>query len=68
VGYDVYDRETGNLVDSFPTQQQALAMVRRVIEASGKDAVASWVVGPNDHDGEVSSGKALIDRAMAARV
>jgi hypothetical protein len=68
MGYDVYDRDTANLVESFHTEEEALALVRRAIKRAGTAAVASWVLGPNDHDDEVLEGQLLIERAEHAHV
>ena len=48
--YDMYDTETGNLWASFPTQEEALAEVRRAIATGGEEAVAAWALGRSDQE------------------
>lgn len=66
--YEVYDISTANLVRSFPTQEAALAMVRRLVERSGPEAVETWAMSGSDLTGEMLAGKDLIRRALQARV
>ncbi len=64
MGYDIYDIETGNLIDSFPTEEAAFAEVRRAIEEDGPDAIRHWSVGRSDHVGEALTGQRLIERVQ----
>lgn len=66
MAYDIHDVETANLVRSFPTEEAALAMVRRAVERSGPGAVEAWVLGRTDLNGKVLTGEELVDRAMRA--
>ncbi|MGI8554159.1 MAG: hypothetical protein ACR2PL_25735 [Dehalococcoidia bacterium] len=66
--YDIYDIETANLVRSFPTEEAALAMVRRAVERSGAEAVEAWALSRTDLAGEVSIGKDLVKRVLQAPV
>jgi hypothetical protein len=63
MGYEIYDRESGNLVDGFPTEREALEMVRRVIEEDGAEAVDGWLLGSVEQPGKALSGQDLLVRA-----
>ena len=39
--YELWDDDTGNLLDAYDTEQAALKDVRATIETDGRDAVAS---------------------------
>lgn len=64
MAYDIYDRESANLIDSFPTEKEALAMVKQVIEEDGPASVASWVLGTIGRPETALTGKDLVARAM----
>lgn len=64
MAYNIYDRESFNLVDSFPTEEEALAMVKRAIKEDGPESVESWVLGEMGFPEKALSGQSLIDRAM----
>lgn len=63
--YELYDRDTGNLVDTFASEREALATVRRAIDADGPESVAPWLLGRTDHNGPVIRGAALVERALS---
>ncbi len=62
-GYAIYDTETANLIDTFHTEEEALALVKRAVDEDGPESVEGWVLGQTDHAGKVLSGWELIDRA-----
>lgn len=67
--YDLLDRDTGNLVGRFASEDDALAFVRGLIEANGDDVVDTIMLGGRDDRGHVlpaESGAALAQRAMAS--
>jgi hypothetical protein len=67
--YEIWDTETGNLIGEFPTEDEALQLVRHAIEDWGKDAAATLVMGYGQNDevaSQVAEGEALIKRALSA--
>lgn len=68
MGYDIYDTDTANMVGSFATEHEALAMVQRAVEEDGPESVESWALGRSDRSGDVLSGQQLIERALGAHV
>ena len=67
MGYDIYDTETANLIDSFPTEEAALEEIRRAVEEDGPDSIEGWAVGRSDHTGEALAGQKLLERVMPMR-
>jgi hypothetical protein len=63
MGYDIYDLQTRNLLDSFRTEQEALEAVQLAIKEDGPDSVQSWALGPSDRSAKAVSGSELIARA-----
>jgi hypothetical protein len=61
--YDLFDVDTNNLVRSFATEKDALAMVERAIRRSGPESVEAWVLSRTDFTGPVLSGNELVARA-----
>jgi hypothetical protein len=77
VWYELWDRETGNLVGSYRTEAEALAAVREEIRAYGRESEAVTSLGllrrkpRRGHlipkgGGLVAEGAALVERALAA--
>ena len=67
--YDLLERDTGNLVGRFASEDEALAFVRGLIEANGEDVVDTIILGGRDDRGHIlptESGAALARRAMAS--
>jgi hypothetical protein len=67
--YDLLDRDTGNLVGRFASEDEALAFVRALIETNGEDVAETIVLGGRDDHGHVlpvESGAALARRAMVS--
>lgn len=69
--YEIWDKETRNILTWHPTEAEALAVVAATVARHGRDAVASWVLAredgsERDEDGNIAAGDALIDRALHA--
>lgn len=67
--YELWDKETGNLVDTFDTEQEALRAVQEVIETQGIAAAKALLLGVEDDVGRstlLAEGSALIERAQVA--
>ena len=64
VDYEVLDRDSGNLVATFPNEQATRAAVRAAIQRDGSEAIAPWLVGRIDHQGPVLQGQALVAWAL----
>jgi len=68
VPYDVLDAETGNLFGRFPTEAEALAFVRSLIEANGAAVTDTVLFGGRDDAGHVlpvETGASLARRPIA---
>jgi hypothetical protein len=66
--YELWDTESANLLASYPSKTNALAFVREVVQAYGREAVADWELMAMD-DGvsaqSVTFGADLADRALS---
>jgi hypothetical protein len=66
--YELWDTESANLLASYPSKALALAFVREVVHAYGREAVADWELMAMD-DGvsaqSVAFGADLADRALS---
>jgi len=63
--YELWDDDTGNLLDAYDTERAALKDVRATIETDGRDAVATWALLRDD---EKSPAKTVVatDAELAA--
>jgi hypothetical protein len=66
--YAIYDTEAANLVDTFPTEREALEMIRLAIKENGPESIEGWALGQTDHEGKVYTGQELVEYAMAVSV
>ena len=69
--YDLWDTPSGNIINTYETEAQALAMVRDLIEANGEDFADALSLGYETDDGSVgiiADGRDLEVRARAAAV
>jgi hypothetical protein len=70
VVYAIWDTASANIVDSYPTEDEALADVRDAVKRFGRDYALSWALARHD-DGDqieaIAEGSELIDRAMTVR-
>ncbi len=52
MAYELWDRESANIVGEYDTEDAALAFVRRMIAAHGADVVLPWALAYEDDNGE----------------
>lgn len=69
--YEIWDFESANIVNAYPTESAALATVAAQVDAYGRAAVATWVLlrddgGPDKQP--VAEGEALANLATRQRV
>jgi len=46
--YELWDYDTGNLLDAYDSEQAALKEVRAAMHVDGRDAVATWALLRDD--------------------
>lgn len=66
MAHELWDHESANMVGDYDTEEQALAFVRRMVEAHGPDVVLPWALAYEDDAGETRSiaiGMDLLHRA-----
>ena len=67
--YDLWDVESGNIVNTFETEREALSVVRTLLELNGPEYAQSLSLGYEDDDGSmriVADGDDLASRAENA--
>jgi hypothetical protein len=52
--YDLWDVESGNIVNTFETEGAALAVVRTLLDLNGPEYVHALSLGCEDDDGSIS--------------
>jgi len=52
--YDLWDVETGNIVDTYPTEADALAAVRDLLADNGPDYAQALSLGRVDERGQIT--------------
>jgi ribulose bisphosphate carboxylase small subunit len=65
--WELWDTESGNVIDAYETEDQALAEVRTAVAQHGPDYVKAWALGYTGNDasaGEALYGSALVERAV----
>ena len=65
--FELWDTDTGNIVNTYPTREAALAVVRKAIATYGREYVESWALSCTDcgEDEEtILEGAALAERAL----
>jgi hypothetical protein len=65
--FDLWDVETGNLIGTFASEAEALAIIRQLIELNGIGHADALDLGRIDSDGTSTSaatGYALAERAQ----
>lgn len=65
--YELWDSSSGNAIAGFPTEAEALAIVRAEIEAGGRGAVHEWFLRKADSRGRsklLAEGLDLVKRAL----
>jgi hypothetical protein len=64
--YELWEMRSGNLIGSFPTEQDALRVVMNTIKEYGplnlESVVLTYETGSNSTD--LAEGSALVERAM----
>ena len=71
MAYELWDRETANLVGDYPSQGAALAKVRQTMDQYGRRAVESLALAFEDEDGKtrpIAAGVTLVELAEATAV
>lgn len=66
MAYELWAADTGNIVGSYPSEDEALAIVRGYVRENGTAVVASWVLAYENAGGEtrqIAAGVGLVDRA-----
>ena len=66
--FELWHIPSGNLVNTYACEADALAVVRAVFEANGKDVGEAFALGTEDSRGrsrQVATGAALLARALA---
>ena len=67
--FELLDVETGNLIATYETEEEALAVVRRAARLNGPSYVDALALGYEDDDGEgaqLAAGSDLLARAYAS--
>jgi hypothetical protein len=68
--YELVDIETANMLGTYATEEEALAIVADTIAAEGPEYVGEWAVGYVDASGHrkvIARGSDLVARAVAPR-
>ena len=64
--YELWDFESGNIIGSFDTQNEALRIVREVLDTYGIEEAMHFGLGAEDYNGEsraIAHGAELVDLA-----
>jgi hypothetical protein len=67
--YDLWDVESGNIINTYETEASALAVVRDLVAANGEGIIEALSLGYEADDGSgglVAEGRGLWVRAQAA--
>jgi hypothetical protein len=65
--YELWDRESANIVGTFDSEGDALAFVRSMVDVHGPSVTRPWTLAIEDDEGETTSlaaGTALRERAL----
>ncbi|MGH2353058.1 MAG: hypothetical protein ACRDI2_04625 [Chloroflexota bacterium] len=67
VAYELWETESGNLIDTFPTEEEALADVRATITEFGRESVVTYALAHETRRRTklIAQGDALVARALA---
>jgi lauroyl/myristoyl acyltransferase len=66
--YELWETTSRNMVGVFPSEEEALEIVRQSLDKYGRTYAVHLALGYEDEDGEttaVAAGGELIDRALA---
>jgi hypothetical protein len=64
--WELWDVESGNIINTYPTEQAALAVVREAHMRHGRQYVQNWALGQSaddDDSNNVIEGDSLIEQA-----
>jgi hypothetical protein len=50
MAWELWDTESGNIVNTYPTREAALAVVREAMRRHGRHYVQHWSLGSSDPD------------------
>lgn len=66
--YEIWDKDTFNIIYAYPTLDEALASIRNEIAANGPESAASWILQHDDRVTveTVAHGESLVDLALKA--
>jgi hypothetical protein len=53
MAYDLWDVESGNIVNTFETEREALSVVRTLLDLNGAEYVQALSLGYEDDDGSM---------------
>lgn len=65
--YDLWDSESGNVVGTFDTKEDALSVVRQALAKHGSEYVETLLFGQQDSRGRtkaIARGKKLVQIAL----
>lgn len=66
--FELLDVETGNLIGTYASENEALAVVRHAVRLNGPAYVEALALGYEDEDGvgaQLAAGPDLLSRALA---
>ena len=66
--YEIWDLESGNLIGDFDTQDEALRLVREMLDTYGVDVAMTFALGEGDANGDstaIAQGAELVELARA---
>ena len=69
--YTLMDTDTGNLIGTYATEQEALILIQGAIVAYGPEYAESLVLGREDAEGHtmlIAEGEGLAKRALGLTV
>jgi hypothetical protein len=67
--YDLWDSESGNIIGTFDTKEEALSVVRQALAKHGAEYVETLLFGQQDSRGQtkaIARGKKLVQIARGA--
>ncbi len=66
--FSLWETASGNIINTYDTEAQALAVVRATIAEHGRDAVATFALAreTNRSVKQIAEGETLAERALAA--
>jgi len=70
MAYEIWETSTRNLVADFPSEEEALDVVRKTLRKHGAGHVSTWLLTYEDENATTSrlaAGMVLVARAQTAR-